>query len=158
MRKTGRIGATLAAVVAMAAFGAGQAQAADGPLLGLLSPLLCGVQNNVNGSNNQFNQATSCQQTATTTPPTSTGFTDYEIVENEFTVGVGGAFGDTVACPAGKKVTGGGLTSPAFSASAVDLYQSGPTPDGTSWVIRGANTSGAPLTVNTYAICANVDA
>ncbi|MFE6848498.1 hypothetical protein [Streptomyces sp. NPDC057686] len=160
MRKLGRILTVLTTAAAMGISGmGGTAQADDGLLSVVLSPLLCGVQNNVNGSNNQFNQATSCQQTSTTTPPGQAGFTGYELVSSEPNTFTGIYISTTtVPCPAGKRVLGGGLTVDSGLPSLITLNASGPNPAGTAWVVSfsGDARNNDPVTFHTYATCANV--
>lgn len=160
MRTTGRIIATLASVIAMATVGAGQAQADNG-LLGLLSPLLCGVQNNVNGDNNQFNQATSCQQSATTTPtppPAGNGFSGYQVA----TVAISptGTTSATAGCPAGKRVLGGGVSADPGGPAGLPwiVRESGPVLNETAWRVSVDVPANSPaVNGHVYAICADVD-
>ncbi|MFF5449513.1 hypothetical protein [Streptomyces sp. NPDC012888] len=155
MRKISRIFASLTAAMAMAAAGSGQAHADDN-LLGLLSPLLCGVQNNVNGDNNQFNQATSCHQTATTTtPPANNGIPGYEVVSEPFAVFNNGIVATDVDCPTGKHVIGGGASADDSGIHDIHVLESGPTPDQTAWRVTVQALDGAPTTNgHFYAICA----
>ncbi|MFG2606830.1 hypothetical protein ACGFT2_25250 [Streptomyces sp. NPDC048514] len=152
MRKTGRIIATLTAAVAMGTFGSGQAQAQDGPLLGLLSPLVCNAQNNVAGNNNQVNQTASCQQAATTPPPASGGVTGVETVRLPAET-VPNFTQRKASCPAGKRVIGGGATatSSTFQAS---LGGSFPSSDNDGWIAYGWSPNSDDVSISVYAICA----
>ncbi|MFJ5780195.1 hypothetical protein [Streptomyces sp. NPDC093094] len=155
MRKTGRIIATLAASTALTAVGAGQAQAADGPLgpvLGLVSPLLCGVQGTVD---NIVGQTTSCPST---TSPAATAISGYEVVTSSFAIEGQGVAKVTLACPAGKKVLGGGVNADSGDLTALDLVESAPTLDATAWRASVVGSAGMPRTEgHFYAVCADVD-
>ncbi|MFF1703126.1 hypothetical protein [Streptomyces sp. NPDC058252] len=152
MRKTGRIIGMLTAAMATSTFGAGQAQAQDGPLLGLLSPLVCNVQNNVSGNNNQVNQTASCQQAATTPPPASGGVTGVETVRLPPET-VPNFNQRTVLCPAGKRVIGGGATATSQLFQA-NLAGSFPTDDNDGWVAYGWSPNSDEVSISVYAICA----
>jgi hypothetical protein len=54
----------------------------------------------------------------------------------------------SVACPAGKILTGGGGQTSGFRIFFTDSFQSGAT-----WVIRGTNTSTAAESIRAVAIC-----
>ncbi|MFJ9819974.1 hypothetical protein ACIRU3_32850 [Streptomyces sp. NPDC101151] len=154
MRKTGRIIATLAAAIATATVGADQAQATDGPLPGILSPLVCVAQNNVYGNNNHVNQTASCQQSATPAPPVNGGVTGYEIIHLPSETVPNGTT-RVVRCPAGKQALGGGA-----EAGGIDpvLVTSAPVLDFSGWYAVARSETQANVTLGVYVICANAAA
>lgn len=153
MRKTGRIIATLVAAMALTGVGAAQAQAADGPLgpvLGLVSPLVCGVEGTVNGV---IGQPGGCGTTTT-----GSGISGYEVVTSAFSIEGQGTAKVTLACPAGKKVLGGGADADSGDSAGFDLVESGPTLDATAWKASVVGSAGMPRTDgHFYAVCADVD-
>lgn len=106
MVKMSRVAAALVSAAALTMTGAGTAQA-DGLLGDLLSPLVCGLQNNVAGNHNQISQSGTCDQAATTSPATD-GITGREVVSASDEVEPGGVGIARVLCPVGKASTGGG--------------------------------------------------
>jgi hypothetical protein len=84
--------------------------------------------------------------------------TGHEIVQNRVVVAAGATANVTVACPAGKKVLGGGFS--IETPDDVKIYASDPS-DGqgnlisTGWhvMVRNAGTAGRQTTA--IAICAN---
>jgi hypothetical protein len=59
----------------------------------------------------------------------------------------------TVSCPSGKAAIGGGFSGPAGSLA---IRSSRPTDTANGWIVHGDNTSGAPVTVEAWAVCATV--
>ncbi|MGW8687504.1 hypothetical protein ACWGNN_42055 [Streptomyces sp. NPDC055817] len=140
------------------------AQAQDNGLLSLLNgssvTLLCFPAGQV-GNGNTFTgtQNINCRQSAeqVSTPPGQQGFTGYEVVSKSYDLPPSSLGVPVEAdCPAGKKVTGGGIR---WNGSSTDIGEqdNGPTADSTGWVAKvfnlGTNTG---FTATVYAICANV--
>ncbi|RSS64129.1 hypothetical protein EF912_02450 [Streptomyces sp. WAC07061] len=160
MRRTLRFALTVVAAAAIGGSGAGSAHA-DGDLLsGLLSPVVCGLQNNVNGSNNQVTQGGTCHQSSTPTPPApSTGIAGYEpILLDRVVLEGGSSAGRGGFCPAGKRVLSGGVrpTTGTGASSAVTVSFSGPRDDGTGWDVAANNAGPDTVSLDFYMICANV--
>ncbi|GAB7111033.1 hypothetical protein JCM4814A_93510 [Streptomyces phaeofaciens JCM 4814] len=120
---------------------------------------MCGLQNNVNGNNNQINQRATCEQAATTTPPPAGGITGYEVVsQGSFTFFEPGTFTTAVmSCPAGKRVLSGGYIVTSGNPNFLSVTQTGPTADGTGWRM-GVAATGGPVSGEFYTICANATA
>ncbi|MGR4881540.1 hypothetical protein ACIPUC_19320 [Streptomyces sp. LARHCF249] len=157
MRRIRGIAIALVSAATLTLTGAGSAQA-DG-LLDVLSPLVCGLQNNVAGNNNEIHQAGTCDQAATTTPGgDGDGITGYEVVPGGgFLVINGGTVAAQIPCPAGKRVLSGGVEITSGSPIDLRVATSGPNAAGTSWTIAVAGV-GAQVTGEFYAICANAAA
>jgi hypothetical protein len=70
----------------------------------------------------------------------------------------GGAFASTTAaCPAGKKMLGGGAaTFNVFASDTIEPSLVSSAPSGTSWQGRAFKTSGAKYNLYVYVICATV--
>lgn len=165
MKLTTRLAAIGGAAMAAILLGAGGAHAADdGSLLSLLNlpsiTLVCYPTGQA-GANNTFTgtQNISCSQGAESTSGGSGGaVTGHEVVSDTVECQVGATCGITLACPTGKKVTGGGVhVNP--EAAGVHVVRSGPVPggDATRWdgAIHNGHTGPVDLTVQ--AICANAD-
>jgi hypothetical protein len=76
----------------------------------------------------------------------------YAIVSNTSTSSSGSALGNTVGCPAGTTLTGGGVKV-AIPRPQTPLGSSGQN-SGEQWYADVLNTSGLPITTTVYAICA----
>jgi hypothetical protein len=78
------------------------------------------------------------------------GLSAVEIVTNGATAAAGTFAGDTAVCPSGKVVLGGGITS-----AAAGVYTTSSKPEGTTgWSAKVFNSTGTPVPVTTYAVCA----
>ncbi|MFF7748367.1 hypothetical protein ACFZCP_03750 [Streptomyces sp. NPDC007971] len=157
-----RIAAIGVSVVAPFLLSTSSAQAQDNGLLSLLNgnsiTLLCipvgqaGQGNSVSGTQN-----INCSQSAgqTSTPPGQQGLTGYEVVPKNFDVlpqSLGVPF--EADCPAGKKVTGGGIRWTGHSTD-IGEHDNGPTNDSTGWVVNVFNTGNNTFSGTVYAICVN---
>lgn len=157
MRRTLRSMLTVAATVAaVGGLGVGNAHA-DDVLSGLLSPLVCGLQNNVNGDHNQVSQGATCHQSSTPAPPTSGGgITGYEVIQfDTVTLSNSTATRREGSCPAGKRALSGGATTTGYFVTG-QVIESGPTAGGTGWIVGVSNDAPTPVTWNLYIVCANV--
>ncbi|MFK0259544.1 hypothetical protein [Streptomyces sp. NPDC090445] len=154
MKQSHRLAVLLSAATAMVAVGSGAANAQDGPLLPILSPLLCG---NINqGFNNQGDQTANCNQTSTTTPPPANGgFTGHEVVSTTFGVPVpGNSLTFELECPAGKTALSGGHRINNFGMGTAET--SAPTAGNTGWEWRIRNNDSEEITGTAYVTCAVV--
>lgn len=91
--------------------------------------------------------------------PGADGVSGYQIVTHQVTMSAIEKVYDTIGCPAGKKVIGGGVTASQEKFDIVSIGSSGPSPSSpeTAWLVGYKNTSVATtVTVTGYAICANV--
>jgi hypothetical protein len=95
--------------------------------------------------------------------PGPSGVSGYQIVSvtiPDVADGDSGFFSDAVypiACPAGKKVIGGGVTTSFGNNSGPRLAYSGPSADGTHWHADIKNTTGSDnMDITGYAICATM--
>ncbi|MGW7645486.1 hypothetical protein [Streptomyces bobili] len=162
---------TICAVAAAGVLLGGTAAHADGDGgllgLGLLNTpsitLACFPAGQV-GSGNSFtgNQNINCSQTATA-PTNGNGgpggeFSNYErILGPVFTVQAGSNGGYTLACPAGKKVLGGGVQWLGGDPNDFVILSSGPASSNESeWEIL-VRSEGGPVTAQGGITCANVD-
>ncbi|MFG3369294.1 hypothetical protein ACIPWY_35315 [Streptomyces sp. NPDC090032] len=104
-------------------------------------------------------QNINCSQNAeqNSNPSGQQGFTGYEVVSTNYDV-LPNSLGVPVEadCPAGKKVTGGGIR---WSGTSTDIgeHDNGPTADNTGWVVKVFNSGDFTFTATAYAICAKVD-
>ncbi|MCX5377348.1 hypothetical protein [Streptomyces sp. NBC_00091] len=130
---------------------------ADGGLLsGILSPVVCGLQTNVNGNNNQVAQGGTCEQTATPTPPNGGGITGYQVIPiDTVTLGPNQSAGRGAFCPAGKRALSGGVVPTTTGTSGLEVNWSGPNADGTRWEVAVDNEGDQEETVTFYIVCAN---
>lgn len=79
------------------------------------------------------------------------GISGYQVVSATDRV-TNGTIGDVAAaCPAGKTVLGGGVSSPTAG-----LQITGSAPDGTAWRGKAFNDSGGIIFLTTFAVCAVV--
>jgi hypothetical protein len=87
--------------------------------------------------------------------PGAPGTSGYEVVSGpDLAVNAGASAAQTVSCPAGKKVVGGGYE--VGSSLGVTLNRSSPSNAGGSWYVRITNTTGANKTFNGQAVCMTV--
>jgi hypothetical protein len=83
-------------------------------------------------------------------PPGVSGYQIVTVVQNHTS-----SFSFVAACPAGKKIIGGGHDW-AFGGTDVWFWQSAPNGQ-TGWIVRGnVNRAGAASQITAFAICANV--
>lgn len=161
-----RVAAIAGAALAATLLGTGSAHAAgDDSLLSLLNlpsiTLVCYPTGQA-GANNTFTgtQNISCAQSAEATSGGSGtgGFRGYEVVSQTNECPVNATCGITLRCPAGKKVTGGGVYVDPQTAG-VRVVRSGTVPgeDNTRWDGAIFNGHTAPVDVTVQAICAAVD-
>jgi hypothetical protein len=68
------------------------------------------------------------------------------------TVPAGGFGGIPAPCPSGKVPLGGGVNT-----ANSNLHITTSRPEGSNWGGRAYNAGGAPLNVETYAVCATVN-
>ncbi|MEV6193105.1 hypothetical protein AB0M19_11960 [Streptomyces sp. NPDC051920] len=69
-----------------------------------------------------------------------------------------GAATVTLACPAGRKVLGGGADADSGDPSGYDLVESGPDLDATAWKASAVGSAGMPRTDgHFYAVRADAD-
>jgi hypothetical protein len=63
-----------------------------------------------------------------------------------------------VACPSGKRVTGGGARATGTGANKVSINESFPDSDGSKWNAKAVEVVGtaAAWQLQAYALCANV--
>jgi hypothetical protein len=154
MRKMRRITTALISAAALTMLGAGGAQA-DGLLGDVLSPLVCGLQNNVVGNNNQISQAGTCHQAATTST-TPGGITGYEVIRfGSFNAANGGGVSSGIMrCPTGKRVLSGGVDVTSGNPNDLIVNTSGPNADGTAWLVFVPAPS-TQVSGQFFVICAN---
>ena len=70
------------------------------------------------------------------------------VVTKAFSI-TGSAFGSaTVSCPAGERVTGGGV-----DAGVINITKTMPASDGTGWIIQTAKGGSSPYSAMAYAVC-----
>ena len=83
------------------------------------------------------------------------GISGYELVNGPaIEVADGASAQQTVRCPAGKMVVGGGYDT--VNSTGVTLNRSSPTDASNGWYVRVTNESGARRTINGRAICVTV--
>jgi hypothetical protein len=82
----------------------------------------------------------------------STGVTGYQRVNSQVTVNPGVSRTHGVACPAGKRIMGGGYS---VASTAGKIYASEPS-GVNAWVSGLRNTSGVARTLTVYAVCTSV--
>jgi hypothetical protein len=89
-------------------------------------------------------------------PQGAPGISGYELVIGpEITVADRASVQQTIRCPAGKRVVGGGFDS--NSSSGLTLNRSGaPNAEGLAWFVRVTNDSGAERRIQAQAICVTV--
>lgn len=89
-------------------------------------------------------------------PQGTPGISGYQVVlANEITVADRASVQQTIRCPEGKRVVGGGFDS--NSSSGLTLNRSGaPNADGVAWFIRVTNDSGSERRIQGQAICVTV--
>jgi hypothetical protein len=164
MKLSQRFAAIGVSVVATILLSTSSAQAQDNGLLSLLDgpsiTLLCLPAGQV-GKGNTFTgtQNINCSQSAeqASTPPGQQGFTGYEVVSKSYDLQPSSLGVPVEAdCPAGKKVTGGGIRWNG-SSSDIGEHDNGPTEDSTGWVAKIFNFgTNRGFVATVYAICANV--
>ncbi|MGW7454375.1 hypothetical protein [Streptomyces sp. NPDC054787] len=155
MRKMSRIAASLVSAAVLTMTGAGTAQA-DGLLGDLLSPLVCGMQNNVMGNNNHVSQSGTCDQTAAPTPGNGggggvTGAQQY--VGQAVQIAPGQSGGAVANCPAGKVATGGGYQGSTDFRPTSESYLQATNEPPTSWTVSGVNEGTQPASLLPVVIC-----
>jgi hypothetical protein len=90
------------------------------------------------------------------------GISGYEVVKEEFTVDAGGFIRETVECPEGKFVMGGGVqvVGEGTSNFGTIVRESAPGTVGggqtSLWMVALQNTDKASHTVGIFAVCVNV--
>ncbi|RSS81153.1 hypothetical protein [Streptomyces sp. WAC06614] len=152
MKRISGIAAAMVSAAVLTMTGAGAAQA-DGLLGDLLSPLVCGLQNNVNGDNNQVAQTGTCHQASAQSG--GGGVTGAQQVRGGGTQIAPGQYGrDTAFCPAGKVATGGGYDSfPGGFRPENEQFLPATTEPPNNWSVYGVNEGTQPVTVTAIAIC-----
>ncbi|GLX18745.1 MULTISPECIES: hypothetical protein [Streptomyces] len=148
--------AALAAVL----LGGGSARADGESLLSLLgnpSVVLACFPVGQAGSGNTLTgtQNVNCGQSASTSTSGS-GIAGYEVVHAGSDAGTLWFSKRVIDCPAGKRVLGGGATVTSGDALDLDVHESGPSADGTSWHVTVENSTGRLVGADYYAICADV--
>jgi hypothetical protein len=88
-----------------------------------------------------------------TGPQGPPGVSGYTVVSISATIPAGQGAAGTLACPAGKKVLGGGWDAGAF---VTPPNTSAPSSDGSGWTGSITNNTGGPLPVTLSATCATV--
>jgi hypothetical protein len=88
-----------------------------------------------------------------TGPQGPPGVSGYTVVSISATIPAGQGAAGTLACPAGKKVLGGGWDAGAF---VTPPNTSAPSSDGSGWAGSITNNTGGPLPVTLSATCATV--
>lgn len=153
VRKMSRFAASLVGAAVLTMTGVGTAQA-DGLLDDLLSPLVCGLQNNVMGNNNQVGQSGRCHQTASTTPGGG-GVTTQQYFGNTQTIAPGQTVDAVASCPDGMVATGGGYQgSDGFRPTSESyLAQTNESPH--SWTVSGVNEGPGNAFMTPLVICAD---
>ncbi|MDK9498623.1 hypothetical protein QEZ40_003810 [Streptomyces katrae] len=148
------ISAAMATAAVLTMTGAGAAQA-DGLLGDLLSPLVCGLQSNINGDNNQVTQTGTCHQEPAEN--SGGGVTGAEQVRGDGREIAPGQYGRATAfCPAGKVATGGGYDSfPGGFRPENEQFLQATTEPPNNWSVYGVNEGAQPVTVTAIAICAD---
>lgn len=150
-----RIAASLVSAAVLTMTGAGTAKA-DGLLGDVLSPLVCGLQNNVMGNNNHVSQSGTCDQTASPTPGNGggggvTGTQQYQGPTVEIAPGQSG--GSIAPCPDGKVATGGGYQSSNGFRATSESYIPTTTESPHSWTVFGVNEGSQPVLLTPIVIC-----
>lgn len=167
VKRAKRLTAIAGAALPATLLGAGSATAADdGSLLSLLNvpsiTLVCYPAGQV-GSHNTFTgtQNINCSQSGQSTSgggSGSGGFTGHQVVSQTNECPVNNTCGITLRCPAGKKVTGGGVyVNPLVSGVRVVRSGTVPGEDNTRWDGAIFNGHTAPVDLTVQAICADVD-
>ncbi|MGW7453483.1 hypothetical protein [Streptomyces sp. NPDC054787] len=148
---------TTVAIAALSSVSLGSASADDGLLSGLLSPLVCGLQNNVNGDHNHVTQGGTCHQSSTSTPPANGAITGYErVFVGVFDLLPGERAIANGFCPAGKRaLSGGAYPDGGGSTEGLRVNYSAPGADG-SWPMEVTNEGPTRVAGSFYVICANV--
>jgi hypothetical protein len=87
-------------------------------------------------------------------PPGASGVSGYEVVSHDGNVPDGTGQYDVVQCPSGKKAVGGGFNADDFRDLTIEM--SGPTADGTGWIVNVISHGPGNVQGHFRAVCVSV--